>query len=305
MKFTIYQESRIGQRKANQDRTAYCYSRDALLMAVADGMGGIAHGDMAAQVATQTLIQHFQRQARPALDDPPQFLAKTLRAAHYNIVEQTRARRLGTIPCTTIVACVIQHGTAYWAHAGDSRLYLLRGGRIALRTRDHSRVQELLTQGLIRPEDIPTHPERNRILTCLGGPLLPNPEYGKPRRLRDGDCLLLCTDGLWGPLENRHILTALGSAQTDLTRAAPALLTQAETLAGKTGDNLSLIALQWRDDSATTAPDEHTVFTQSLAADHYTAAPGSAGRHDLLDLTDDEIERTIAEINQSIRKFNK
>lgn len=306
MKFSIYQESRLGRRSINQDRTAYCYSRDALLMVVADGMGGIPNGDMAAQVATQTFVQCFQRQAQPVLDDPQHFLVQTMRMAHYNIVEQARAKQFSPIPCTTIVVCLIQQGTAYWAHAGDSRLYLLRQRRITHRTKDHSRVQQLLSQGLITTEEAASHPDRNRILNCLGGPLLPNPEFSKPRRLRDGDRLLLCTDGIWGPLGNARILTMLGEPQAEINSVAPELLTLAERRAGKTCDNLSLIILHWHDESSA-GLEEHTVFTQNMASSYFTATQGDTGirQGDLLNFTDAEIERTIAEINQSIRKFSK
>ena len=61
MKFTIYQESRIGKRQNNEDRIAYCYSREAVLMVVADGMGGHYHGEVASQIAVQTLTSAFQR----------------------------------------------------------------------------------------------------------------------------------------------------------------------------------------------------------------------------------------------------
>ena len=78
MRFTIYQESRVGGRANNEDRTTYCYSRDALLMVVADGMGGHHYGEIAAQIAAQTLADSFQREARPLLADPFRFLQKAL-----------------------------------------------------------------------------------------------------------------------------------------------------------------------------------------------------------------------------------
>ena len=74
MRFTIYQDSRQGGRGNNEDRTTYCYSREALLMVVADGMGGHHHGEIASQIAVQSLADSFQREARPTLDDPFRFL---------------------------------------------------------------------------------------------------------------------------------------------------------------------------------------------------------------------------------------
>src|SRR5207248_3311118 len=122
MKFSIYQESRKGARKANQDRVGYSYSREALLMMVADGMGG---------------------------------------------------------------------------H--------LREGRIQMQTRDHSRVQMLVDSGRIREEAVAAHPDRNKIFNCLGAHTPPQVELSRKTVLRLGDTLLLCSDGLWGPLSGKVI----------------------------------------------------------------------------------------------------
>lgn len=83
MKFTIYQASLQGGRDNNEDRIAYCYSRDALLMVVADGMGGHYFGEVAAQIAVQTLTESFQREARPEIADPFRFLQRAMTNAHY------------------------------------------------------------------------------------------------------------------------------------------------------------------------------------------------------------------------------
>jgi serine/threonine protein phosphatase PrpC len=150
MRFTIYQESRTGKRASNQDRIAHCYSREALLMLVADGMGGHLHGELAAQIATQYITQAFQREARPRLPDPGLFLSRALTGAHHAILDDALDRLLPEAPRTTLVACVVQDGAAHWAHAGDSRLYLLRRGHIVTRTRDHSRTQLMIDQGLLQ-----------------------------------------------------------------------------------------------------------------------------------------------------------
>ena len=87
MKFTIYQESRPGKRPNNEDRLAHCYSRDALLTVVADGMGGHYYGEIAAQIAVQTLIEGFQREANPTITDPFLFLQKSMMNAHRAILD--------------------------------------------------------------------------------------------------------------------------------------------------------------------------------------------------------------------------
>jgi len=303
MRFTIYQESRIGQRQSNQDRIAYCYSRDCLLMLVADGMGGHQHGELAAHIAAQYITHAFQRDAQPALHDPALFLSRALTGAHHAILDDTLDRHLQEAPRTTIVACVVQDGTAWWAHAGDSRLYLLRRGRIHTRTRDHSRVQMLIDQGLLSARDAANHPGRNRIYSCLGGTHSPQIEYSPRIDLLDGDTFVLCSDGVWGPLGDEALL--LGLVDSPLHQAVPRLMGQAEARAGETADNLSMVAMTWHDDLSTPGPD--VISTQTMALNHFTTEIDLSSRSigQLVDLDEDEIERAIREINAAIHKFDK
>ncbi|MDY0011478.1 MAG: serine/threonine-protein phosphatase [Rhodocyclaceae bacterium] len=305
MKFTIYQDSRIGRRQSNQDRLAYCYSREALLMVVADGMGGHLHGEVAAQIAVQYIVQAFQREAQPTLADPSLFLSWTLTNAHHAILDYAFDKSLREAPRTTVVACLIQDGMGYWAHAGDSRLYLLRHGRVQCRSRDHSRVQLMVDQGLLDLEGAAHHPERNRIYSCLGGTHPPQIEYSRPTPLYHGDVLVLCTDGAWGPMQDDELAGALNTP--DIMAAVPPLLDEAERRNGQSCDNLSLIALQWLDDPATLLPS--AVSTQTMALDGFTTQLDAFGEtrppRGGTDLTDDEIERAIAEINAAIHKFSK
>jgi len=305
VKFTIYQESRIGRRKSNQDRLAYCYSRDALLMVIADGMGGHLHGDVAAHIAVQFITEAFQREARPTLHDPSLFLSRALTNAHNAILDYAFDKNLEEAPRTTVVACIVQDGFAHWAHAGDSRLYVLRQGQIAVHTRDHSRVQLMMDQGLINAEEAAHHPGRNRVYSCLGGNHPPQVEFSKRLALRDGDVIALCTDGVWGPVHDRGLLDALAGA--DIMTTVPKLMDQAEQIAGATCDNLSMIAMRWHDD--TTQPHADAVSTQTMALDNFTTqletferthAPAAG-----YDITDDDIEKAIDEINAAIHKFSK
>ena len=168
MKFSIFQASSKGARRSNQDRVGHSYTRDALLLVIADGMGGHLNGEVAAQIAVQYLSESFRREAVPRLSDPAGFLRKGMENAHLAIEDYARTRSLPESPCTTCVACVIQDNVAFWAHAGDSRLYHVREGVIQARTRDHSRVQALIDQGRIREEAAAAHPERNKIWTVSG-----------------------------------------------------------------------------------------------------------------------------------------
>ena len=302
MKFSIFQDTRQGQRRYNQDRIAYCYSRETLMMVVADGMGGHLHGEVAAQIAVQYLTEAFQREAKPSLSDPFLFLSRGLTNAHHAIVDYSFDRDLPEAPRTTCVACVVQDGLAYWAHSGDSRLYVLRRGQVLLRTRDHSRVQMMLDEGLISPEEAMVHPGRNKIFSSLGGHTSPQIDFSRKTPLAAGDVVLLCTAGVWGPLENEQI--ARGLSGTTLSQSIPLLMDLAEREGGVHCDNLSLIAMVWEDGDS-----PQTVSTQTLALDHFTTQMEGLARSRLpasaSDLSDEEIERAISEINNAIRKYSK
>ena len=302
MKFSIYQESRIGGRRSNQDRVAYCYSRDALAMIVADGMGGHLHGEVAAQIAVQFIAEAFQREATPRLADPVRFLLDAITNAHHAILDYAEARGLLETPRTTCVACIVQDGVAYWAHVGDSRLYHLRDGRVEAQTKDHSRVQMLLDLGRIREDAVSRHPERNKIFNCLGQMTPPKVELARKALLEHGDVLLLCSDGLWGPLGGRTISDTLKHG--DIMHTVPGLLDLAEKRAGDDSDNLSVIAMTWSEDLDDVG---EWISTLEMQVDEHTTKLsqwGSASAQTHSQLSDEEIERAIDEIRTAIRKHS-
>ena len=302
MRFTIYQESRQGGRANNEDRATYCYSRDALLMVVADGMGGHHYGEVAAQIAVQTLADVFQREARPLLADPFRFLQKSMTNAHHAILDYTSRHRLKDTPRTTCVACVVQDNIAYWAHAGDSRLYLMRGGKTIAQTKDHSRIRLLIEEGMLSEAQAAIHPDRNKIYSCLGSPTPPEIEFSRKMPLEHGDILLLCTDGMWGVLPGEMMATGLKGA--NLLQAVPMLLNQAETRGGEHGDNLSVVAVRWEDSYVEEASS--VISTQTMTQDEVTTRLDEFGRNPTYksDLSEDEIEKAIEEIRATIDKYN-
>ena len=307
MKFSIYQESRQGPRKANQDRVAYSYSRDSLCMVVADGMGGHLHGEVAAQIASQFIVEAFQRQAQPRLDEPFKFLLDTIMHAHLAIIDYANVRGLLETPRTTCVACVVQDGLAYWAHVGDSRLYLIREGHIEAQTRDHSRVQMLVDSGRIREEAVAVHPDRNKIFNCLGQMAPPKIELSRATALRHRDTILMCSDGLWGPLSGRVICEAL--LLDEIMGAIPKLLDMAAARAGKEGDNLSALAITWAEEQPV-AEDSKWISTVTMNDTDHRSTVKEFGKTETQEpasgyLSDEEIERAIDEIRIAIRKQTK
>jgi protein phosphatase len=306
MRFSIYQESKKGGRKNNQDRMGYCFTRDALLMVLADGMGGHLQGEMAAQIAIQTIGASFQKQATPLLRSPQRFLEDSFLDAHREIHLYQELHKLPESPRTTVVACVIQKGTAYWAHAGDSRLYWLRGGEVIAQTRDHSKIQSMITQGLALPSEIETHPERNKLFNCLGSPSAPTVELSRKMTMKPGDTLFLCTDGLWSVVPENAIPSAF--AGNTVMRAVPDLIYLALLEGGSTSDNVTGMAMTWEGSDLNDESTGISTLMMPLGAVTTTIqtqrmSDGSATAADAL--SDDEIEKAIDEIRATIQKSNK
>ncbi len=146
-------------------------------------------------------------------------------------------------PRTTAVAVLIQSGCAFWAHAGDSRFYLLRHQRIAFRTTDHSYVERLRRSGLISANQQQVHPQRNYVTRCLGGTTsAPEVTLGKAT-LEAGDILLLCSDGLWGSISNEMISEALYS-NNSLPESVRFLAQEAAQKKFPESDNVTLLSTQ-------------------------------------------------------------
>ncbi|MCX7156038.1 MAG: protein phosphatase 2C domain-containing protein [Rhodocyclales bacterium] len=287
MNYTIAQESRIGGREINQDRVAWLATDDVVLMVVADGMGGHLQGEVAAQIAVDSVTGNFRSEAKPRLANPAHFLAMALQQAHQTIVRYAADCRIPphAAPRTTCIACVVQDGEATWAHAGDSRLYLIHGqprgqDRVA-QTRDHSIVQRMVDEGSLSHAEAVSHPLRNRVFSCLGGDEAPQIEVSRPVPLQDGDLIALCTDGAWSPL-GETLVSELGRAP--LNSSVPHLLDAAERAAGPEADNLTLIAMRWKAPD----PDGHTLDLNPDAQPVPIAAP----------ISDAEIEHAIAEIRR-------
>lgn len=289
MNYSIAQESRVGGREINQDRAGWVATADAVLMVVADGMGGHLQGEVAAQMAVDGFCERFRSEARTLLPNPARFLRKTLDQVHQAIVRHAAACGIPIhdAPRTTCIACVVQNGQATWAHAGDSRLYLIHGGAQAtggvVQTRDHSVVQRMVDDGLIDRADAGHHPMRNQVFSCLGGQETPHIEVSPAVALEDGDLIALCSDGAWAPLEETLVRELRRSPPA---ACVPALLDAAEDAAGPNADNLTLLVMRWE------VPDP-----DSTTLDGQRAVP--RGR-ELATFSDEEIELAVAEIRRRV-----
>jgi serine/threonine protein phosphatase PrpC len=292
MKFSVFQLSRIGGRGKNEDRMGYCYTRESGLFVLADGMGGHPEGEVASQLALETVSALYQRQARPIIQDPAEFLARALMAAHQQIVRYATTKGMLDTPRTTLVAAILQGTEATWVHCGDSRLYVVRDGQLLMRTRDHSYLEQQ-NAGIIKFD----HVNRNILFTCLGSPI--KPVFDKASvSLVLGDKLLLCSDGLWGTLSDEEIVQRLAAKR--VSQAVPELVESALRAGGERCDNVTVLAMEWE------TPDVFAV-TQNMAIDTLAgdfASTIQSGHTESMadDLDEDMIERSIAEINEAIRR---
>ncbi|MGH7057703.1 MAG: PP2C family protein-serine/threonine phosphatase [Gammaproteobacteria bacterium] len=243
MDFETAQVSLIGDRPENQDRAEILIRDEGVLAIVADGMGGHRDGALAAETAITHLESAF-RDARRKRPEPEKFLSETIASAHAEVLALGAGMPLDVRPGTIIVCALILGTEMWWAHVGDSRAYHLRAGKLLVRTRDHTEIEELLEAGKITLRQAETHPGRHMVEHCLGvSPETPPMAVSEAMKLADGDTVLLCSDGFWSQTEEASLLTAL-SRQTDLQALVEALAENAAKAGSPHSDNVTAIALR-------------------------------------------------------------
>lgn len=252
MAYEIAQASLCGDRDRNQDRIG-CVEHGGgsgqdppvgMLLVLADGMGGHPRGELAAQVAVDTLTAAYRAAPAP-LADPAGFLCDAFEEAHARIRARGHAEHPPVTPHTTCVAAVIEGGRATWAHAGDSRLCLLRADGEALCTRDHNAAEDLYRAGAIDAETRRRHPMRHYVTRALGGAEPVRAQAGGGVALVRDDVLVLCSDGLLILPEERIFEVLRGTGA--LAPRVESLARAAVAAARPHSDNVSLVVLRWRD----------------------------------------------------------
>ncbi len=208
------------QRQNNEDRYSYwepddeeLFQRKGRLAIVADGMGGYEGGQEASRIAVEAIEEVYGR----ALEgDPRSWLLEGFQSAHQRIQQQAdRTPDLQGMG-TTCTAVVLREHNLYFAHVGDSRLYLAQDGFISRLTRDHSYVSRLVESGALRAEDAESHPQRHILTAALGAGVTIMPDSPEqPIPLEPGNVLVLCSDGLWSLVTDSEILDAINSTHCD------------------------------------------------------------------------------------------
>ncbi|MFV1982251.1 MAG: PP2C family serine/threonine-protein phosphatase [Thiohalomonadales bacterium] len=242
MQYTITKTNQQGDRKYNQDRITVLETDNCILLVLADGIGGKKGGDLAAQTLIDTVTNIFESSSTP-IEDPKRYLTNLLRVSHNAVTTMGKNQQPTIEPGTTAVLCLIQDDKAYWAHVGDSRFYLFREGLSLYRTKDHSYVEELYQRGKISIDKRQGHPMRGYITQCIGHmQVMPTIDVSAEVPLLKGDILLLCTDGLWEPLDDAVIGEVL--CGMEIERGLTKLTTQALQTSAPHADNTSAIAIR-------------------------------------------------------------
>ncbi len=228
----------IGDRAEQQDRLIIIPSKrepGVVLAVVADGMGGHTGGAMAAQQVISTTQQLFDNFS--TRDDSPQkLLTAIVNEAHMIITLSSFTSEQE--PHSTVVAMLLQKERADWAHVGDSRLYHFRGQPLVQRTRDHSYVEQLFTEGKITEEQMESHPNKNLLVHCLGSANQPHIDFGSTAKLMPDDTFMLCSDGVWAYFSDLELGSILAACPP--RTASEQLIALARERSNGRGDNCSL-----------------------------------------------------------------
>lgn len=308
MKYEVAHLSSTGGRSGNEDRVGIAERPNAVLLVVADGLGGHTGGELAAQTVVETVLRLFHGVKQPKIDDPFAFLALTMLKAHHTVVERAKAHVPPLEARTTCVLCLVQEGYAYWGHVGDSRLYHFRNHRLVRRTEDHSTIEELRRDGVISEEEMARHPRKSYLLRSLGGRGEPRITLSEETPLKTGDVLLLCSDGVWEAITTEEM--AKYAAMPNVEHGMDEMLSSAEKRMGENCDNVTVACLRYQDRTVVPLPGRGPVAKQvdakllwQGAAANKAAAQRTIETEPKAEDRRDKIEDRINEIEEYLRKF--
>lgn len=291
MQYSVAQQSNQGGRDYNEDSTSVFERDEAVLLVVADGLGGHAGGDLASQTFVDAMGDSFKKATLEQLVNAEQFLTLSINYAHHMIHRRAVSQGFNVdSPKTTCVVCLIYNGLATWAHSGDSRLYLIRRREILQQTEDH----------VARRRGNESNSPINR---CVGGLESPRPEVSPAHTLDEGDVFVLATDGAW------HCFTADDLKDyVDPKHPSLGLDNMLQTLENRNkapSDNLSMVIFFWdvkqydhpeinefREANTIELLNSHTVEKKPHPAESFDMQD--------LDSTIMEIEGFISELDEKI-----
>ena len=299
MIYSVAQQSHQGGRDYNEDRTSVFERRGAVLLVLADGLGGHAGGDLASQALVDAMSDSFAKATNEQLKNPESFLTLSINYAHHTIHRRAVSQGFSVdSPKTTCVVCLIVDGIATWAHSGDSRLYLIRKREILYATEDHvsSKAGRLGNSPINR---------------CVGGSEPPKPEISAQHALETGDTLFLASDGAWSSFKPNDLFDYVDPSHPSL--GLDNLLQKLEHRNKAPSDNLSIVVLFWEVKQLDHAedneeydeydePDTIQLLNASIRASNKDQVENKSKKFDLAELDNaiGEIENFIIDVDDQI-----
>ncbi len=213
-------------RKANEDSMVVFETADFKAFVVCDGMGGHVGGQVASQTAVTTIKEFLTNNS---INDPKEAIERSIVAANTAIINRTLLQpELTGMGSTCVMLVVTKDGKVYFGHVGDSRIYIVANRRIIQLTKDHSFVQMLVDAGQITKEQAEHHPRKNEITNALGLQGMQLPTISKdPIEPEAGNCFLLCSDGLTGMVDDKHIERVISDRNLRIQERAEKLIQMA------------------------------------------------------------------------------
>lgn len=235
-------------RVRNSNEDAYTANLKNRIFLVADGMGGHAAGEIASQIAAATVEEIVAASMRSAVT-PAQMLFDAAQEANARIYQTQRAKPEYAGMGSTLTAISFRDDQYYIAHVGDSRAYLLRGGNLEQLTRDHSLVWHLYESGMLRKDELSSHPQKNLITRSIG----PHPQVEvdvEQGEAREGDIFVLCSDGLTDMVPEDRLRKILSDSSKSPHQLCETLVSEANERGGQ--DNITVVVIRLEPG----APDE-------------------------------------------------
>lgn len=258
-------------RKNNEDNLGFAETPNGNVFVICDGMGGHVGGQIASDIAVNSIIHYFSSDYKPNI---LQAMNEAIRLANRNIynktIEKPELKGMGT----TIVLLVVQDDKIYIGHVGDSRIYLLSDQKLYHLTKDHSYIQNLFDRGILTADELHTHPRKNEITKALGLKPDVEPEIApEPLKLKNGDLIMMCSDGLSDMVDDHNIHRIMNSNKS-VKQIGSELLQQALEGGGK--DNITIQLIRISDsnykqsvfvDKSNTTPIQTTRLSDTLIED--------------------------------------
>lgn len=241
----IYGSTHCGMvRTQNQDCFVFRIVDDQTAYAVVcDGVGGAKGGNVASSITCKILDEHFRRDIRAGLNEITvrNIIATALQTANAKVYQMAEENEEYSKMGTTVAMTVIIGKRVYFAHAGDSRIYLFDGEKVSQLTTDHTVAQEKLNKGEITPAEARIHPHRHYITKAVGAEPVIEYDYDLYEGFEQNMQLLICSDGLSNYLDIRELPLLLKRAE--VTKSADGLVDYANDKGGH--DNITAVVISW------------------------------------------------------------